>query len=270
MPVVTQTDEQKKYYVIGNWKMHGSSQQVIDFVSTLAEMKAPEWTTSVTAAICPPSIYIPEMKHLAKHLEWLKIGAQDVSEYEVGPYTGQLAASMLVDNHCQYVIVGHSERRQFCHETNAIVVNKFLAAKRAGLTPILCVGETLEEREENRTESVILSQVNALLDKEGIKAFSNSMIAYEPVWAIGTGKTATPEQAQAVHHLLRTTLGEYDATLARDLPILYGGSVKPSNAEALFAMPDVDGALVGGASLMAADFTALCMAAATQWLKAKG
>lgn len=270
MPVVMQTDDRKKCHIIGNWKMHGSKQHVHEFFTKLTEEKEVSWTQSVHAAICPPFVYLSDVAQAIKGLSWLSLGAQDVSEFANGAYTGQVSAEMLVDAHCRYVIVGHSERRQFCHDSDEIVAKKFLAAKRAGLTPILCVGETLEQREQNKTESVILSQIQTLLSTEGIQAFSGAMIAYEPIWAIGTGKTATTEQAQAVHHLLRATLAEYDATLARSLPILYGGSVKPSNAKALFEMPDIDGALVGGASLLASDFMALCEAGATRTIEAKG
>lgn len=270
MPVVIATNSREKCHVIGNWKMHGTFQHVADFFAELTKVNSAPWTQLVDAAICPPFVYLADTAQAIKNLPWVSLGAQDVSEYANGPYTGQVSASMLLDTHCRYAIVGHSERRQFCHDTDDVVAKKFMAAKRAGLTPILCVGETLEQRENNQTESVILEQIKVLLDKEGIAAFSGSMIAYEPIWAIGTGKTASPEQAQAVHHLLRATLAEYDATLANKLPILYGGSVKPNNANDLFAMPDIDGALVGGASLMASDFIALCEAGAKRTIEAKG
>lgn len=253
--------DRKVCHVIGNWKMQGSHQHVADFFNELAKTKEVVWSNDVRAVICPPYPYLAETAQAMKRCQGMFLGAQDVSEFENGAYTGQVSASMLLDSGCHYVIVGHSERRQYCDETDAIIAKKFLHAKKAGLIPILCVGETLAQREQNQTESVILSQLQALLT-EGIAVFSEAIIAYEPVWAIGTGKTATPEQAEAVHHLIRTTLAEYDATLADKVPLLYGGSVKPGNAEALFAMQNIDGALVGGASLLASDFIALCKAGA--------
>lgn len=240
--------------------MQGSRQHVADFFNELAKTKEVIWS-EIRAVICPPYPYLVETAQVMQQGSGLFLGAQNVSEFENGAYTGQVSAAMLLDSGCRYVIVGHSECRQYCHETDLIIAKKFLLAKRAGLIPILCVGETLAQREQDKTESVMLSQIRSLLD-EGIEVFSDAIIAYEPVWAIGTGKTASPEQAQAVHHLIRTTLAEYDSTLASRIPLLYGGSVKPSNAEALFAMQDIDGALVGGASLSASDFVALCKAGA--------
>lgn len=253
--------DRKICHVVGNWKMQGTRQHVLDFFNELAKTKDIAWTKEIRAVICPPYPYLTETTQAMQHCQGMFSGAQDVSEFENGAYTGQVSASMLLDNGSRYVIVGHSERRQYCHETDAIVAKKFLVAKRAGLIPILCVGETLAQREQDQTESVILSQLEVLLG-EGAAVFSDAIIAYEPVWAIGTGKTASPEQAQAVHHLIRSTLAEYDASLASRVPLLYGGSVKPGNAEALFAMEDIDGALVGGASLLASDFIALCKAGA--------
>ncbi len=257
----TQKISRKNCYIVGNWKMQCSRQQVIDFFNELTKEKNTAWMGSVQPAICPPYPYLDQVAHSLKNFPEIILGAQDVSEFENGAYTGQVSAGMLFDNHCRYVIVGHSERRQYCHETDEEIARKFLMAKKVGLIPILCVGETLEQRENDKTELVVLSQIRLLLE-HGVGVFEDAMIAYEPVWAIGTGKTATPEQAQAVHHLLRTTLAEYDATLAKTIPILYGGSVKPSNAEALFSMQDIDGGLVGGASLLASDFIALCKAGA--------
>lgn len=268
MPVVMHIDSREKCHVIGNWKMHGHVKHITEFFNELKNLNQISSTSSVQGAICPPFPYLADVMLAIRDIDWMALGAQDVSEFENGPYTGQVSATMLADKQCRYVIVGHSERRQFCGETNEVVAKKFMIAKRAGLTPILCVGETLAEREANKTESVILSQIKSILDTHGIGAFSGAMIAYEPIWAIGTGKTATPEQAQGIHHLLRVTLGEYDATLAASLPILYGGSVKPSNAKELFEMTDIDGALVGGASLNATDFMALCEAGCA--LKKKG
>jgi len=199
----------------------------------------------VQCAVCVPFPYLSDMA------EWLRAtpvawGAQNVSEHEKGAYTGEVSASMLVELGCRYVIVGHSERRQLYGETDKQVAAKYAAARKAGLTPILCVGETLEEREGGRTEEVVGRQLDAV-------QFSGGVLAYEPVWAIGTGRNATPEQAQAVHAFLRKRV-------SNDTPILYGGSVKPQNAAAIFAMPDVDGGLIGGASLVAEDFLGILRA----------
>ncbi|MGD9592194.1 MAG: triose-phosphate isomerase [Candidatus Berkiella sp.] len=249
----------KKLSVIGNWKMHGANAQVKEFTEALANLDKPI-NSNHEIAICPPFPYLSYAALEFKKVPGLKLGAQDVSAHPGGAYTGQVSAQMLIEMGCQYVIVGHSERRQFNHETDDEIATKFMAAKTAGLTPILCVGETNEQRQAQLTDRVVTSQLNALLSR-GIEVFDKAMIAYEPIWAIGTGLTATPEQAQAVHGLLRQTLAKYDATLAKTLPILYGGSVKASNAQGLFAMPDIDGALVGGASLNANDFIAISNAA---------
>ncbi|MAA73057.1 MAG: triose-phosphate isomerase [Bermanella sp.] len=191
----------------------------------------------------------------------MKWGAQDVSQHPSGAYTGEVAVSMLEDFACKYALVGHSERRELFHESDDIVADKFLALLGSSVLPILCVGETLSQRESGETMAVIVAQIEAVLSKAGIAGFNNAVIAYEPVWAIGTGKTATPEQAQDVHKAIREYLAQYDATIAETIQIVYGGSVKPNNAEAIFAQPDVDGALVGGASLNSNDFVKICNAA---------
>ena len=192
----------------------------------------------------------------------MAFGAQDVSANDKGAYTGEVSAGMLKDIGCVYGLVGHSERRQYHAETSERVAAKFFAAKQAGLTPILCVGETLEEREAGQTEARIREQLAPLLAQGGAEAFAGAVVAYEPVWAIGTGKTATPEQAQAVHAFIRGEIAARDAKIAGLLPILYGGSCKPDNASALLSQPDVDGGLVGGASLVARDFLAIAAAMA--------
>lgn len=194
-------------------------------------------------------------------MPYVSLGAQDVSAESPGAYTGQIAASMLSEQGCRYAIVGHSERRQYNGETDALIAAKFFAAKKAGLIPILCVGETGEQRQNDQTQKVIISQLTKIFEQGGATAFEDAMVAYEPVWAIGTGLTATPEQAEAIHHLIRRQIGEYDPALAKRTPILYGGSVKGSNAAALFGMPNIDGALVGGASLEAQSFSEICQAA---------
>jgi triosephosphate isomerase len=188
-------------------------------------------------------------------------GAQNVSQFEAGAYTGEVSGAMLVDFGCRYAIVGHSERRTLFGETSGIVAQKYAAAQKAGLTPILCIGETLAEREAGETEAVVESQLDAVLSQSGALSFTHAVIAYEPVWAIGTGKTATPEQAQAVHAFIRGRVAAAESAIAENVLILYGGSVKGSNAPQLFAMPDIDGGLIGGASLDAAEMATICRAA---------
>lgn len=246
----------KNLTIIGNWKMHGSEAQIAAF---LAELQSEGFYGNNKIVICPPAVYLAKMAQglLQQGLK-CDLGAQDVSAYPSGAYTGQISAQMLVEQGCRYVIVGHSERRQYNRESDLEIAQKFMAAKLADLIPILCVGETQHERESDLTKSIIVNQLSPLLKREGARVFENAIIAYEPVWAIGTGLTATPEQAQSVHALIRTTIGEYDPQLAGQVPILYGGSVKSSNAAGLFSMQDIDGALVGGASLQAKEFLAIC------------
>jgi triosephosphate isomerase len=216
----------------------------------------------VSMLLCPPYVYLPAVR------EWLQgspieLGAQNLADKEgSGAYTGEISGSMLRDVGCRYVIVGHSERRALYGETDAVVATKFQAARRAGLVPIVCVGETLEQREAGQTRSVVERQVMAVVAAAGVAAFANAVVAYEPVWAIGTGRTATPEQAQEVHAFIRGMIAARDATIAAGLSILYGGSVKGANARALFAMADIDGGLVGGASLVATEFLEIFRAAA--------
>jgi triosephosphate isomerase len=211
--------------------------------------------------VLPPLPYLGDLvaRYAASDIAF---GAQDVSENERGAYTGEVSAAMLVDVGARYGLVGHSERRQYHHESSELVARKFLAARAAGLVPILCVGETLQQRESAQTEYVIQSQLQPLLDLGGVEALDGAVVAYEPVWAIGTGRTATPDQAQAVHAFIRGEIAARNAKIAGLLPILYGGSCKPDNAAALFSQPDVDGGLIGGAALVAADFLAIATAAA--------
>ncbi len=211
--------------------------------------------------VCPPYPYLAGVGSAIEGSA-VRLGAQNVSEHESGAYTGEVAPAMLKDLGCEYVIVGHSERRAMYGESSFQVAAKFQAAQAAGLTPILCVGETLEEREDGSTESVVDFQLNAVFDAAGIGAFESAVIAYEPVWAIGTGKVATPEQAQDVHRHIRGRLAALDAGIAEKVQILYGGSMKGENAAGLLAMPDIDGGLIGGASLKASDFLAIAAAAA--------
>jgi triosephosphate isomerase len=227
--------------VAGNWKMHGSRASIAALLDALVKESPPN------CAVCVP---FPYLAQVAERLRGSAIawGAQNVSEHAQGAYTGEVSAAMLKEFGCRYALAGHSERRQLYGETDAQVAAKFAAARSAGITPILCVGETLQEREAGRTEEVVGRQLGAV-------KFEGGVLAYEPVWAIGTGRNATPEQVQAVHAFLRKRVGP-------DTPILYGGSVKPQNAPAIFAMPDVDGGLIGGASLVAKDFLDIVKAAA--------
>lgn len=211
-------------------------------------------------AVCVPFPYLAQAQAVLDGgpVSW---GAQNVSEHAQGAYTGEVAAGMLSDFGCRYVLVGHSERRALYGEGDAVVAAKFVAAQASGLVPVLCVGETLAEREAGQTQAVVSRQLAAVLDRAGVGALASAVVAYEPVWAIGTGKTATPAQAQAVHAAIRAQIGALDGAVAGGLQILYGGSVKPQNASELFAQDDIDGGLIGGAALVADDFLAICRAA---------
>lgn len=244
--------------VAGNWKMNGSTAGNAALVAGIVA-GAPT-SDSVKLLICPPFPYLSgAVEQVADSA--IAVGAQNLSEHPSGAYTGEVAGSMLRDVGCDYVIVGHSERRTLYGETSAGVGAKFAAAQAAALTPILCVGETLAEREAGRTGAVVDEQLGAVLDAVGTDAFGGAVIAYEPVWAIGTGVTATPEQAQDVHRHIRTFLAARDAATAEAMLILYGGSMKGDNAAGLLAMPDIDGGLIGGASLEAGAFLAIVAAA---------
>ena len=238
--------------------MHGDEASNRDLVSGIIE-GAPN-AENVSLLVCPP---YPYLASVAGQLQGsnLALGAQNVSEHETGAYTGEVAPAMLRDVGCSYAIVGHSERRTLYGETSEQVAEKMAAALAEGLIPILCVGETLEQRESGSTEQVVGEQLVAAIERNGIAAVGSSVIAYEPVWAIGTGMTATPEQAQDVHRYIRSVLAQHDASVAEKVQILYGGSVKGDNAAGLFGMPDIDGGLIGGASLKAADFLAIARAA---------
>ena len=244
--------------VAGNWKMHGS---LAANARLLEALKAglPE-AEGLGYAVCAPYPYLAQVSQAlsGSRIAW---GAQNVSEHDSGAYTGEVSGAMLTEFGCRFAIVGHSERRGLYGEDDGRVAAKFLAARRAGLTTILCVGETLAQRENGETENVVGRQLDVALEAAGVAALANAVLAYEPVWAIGTGKNATPQQAQYVHAFIRARLAKGDASLAQRVTILYGGSVKPGNAGELFAMPDVDGGLIGGASLVAEDFIAICAAA---------
>ena len=243
--------------VAGNWKMHGS---LAANLTLLTRVKDATPGFGCEVAVCVPFPYLAQAcaALAGTAVAW---GGQNVSEYAQGAYTGEVSAAMLKEFDCRYVLVGHSERRALYGESDGTVAAKFGQAQRAGLTPILCVGETLAERDGGVTAAVVTRQLAAVINDSGAAALSRAVVAYEPVWAIGTGKTASPQQAQDVHALIRARVGESDAAVAAGLRILYGGSVKPGNARELFDMPDIDGGLIGGASLVAADFLAICAAA---------
>lgn len=242
----------RKPIVAGNWKMYGSTAMVKELLTSLTENIDKHSKTE--AVVFPPYVYLQQAADLLQGstIHW---GAQNVSEYLDGAYTGEISVKMLNDFNCEYVIVGHSERRTIFHETDQQIAEKFFTASRQGLNPILCVGETLNQRESEQTFEVVAAQLESVFAKQENSALlKNGVIAYEPVWAIGTGVTATPEQAQEVHAFIRKFVEKYDKTLAQNLRILYGGSVKSSNAQQLFRMPDIDGGLIGGASLHAKEF----------------
>ncbi len=243
-------------FVAGNWKMNGSRKANR---SLLGAITAGIGSVVAEVAVCPPCVYLSDV---AEQLAGTSIawGAQNVSAEPRGAFTGETSVSMLLDVACRYVIVGHSERRALYGEDDGTVARKFAAAKVGKIVPILCVGESLEERERGATEDVIARQLDAVLELEGVTALREAVIAYEPVWAIGTGKTATPEQAQGVHAFIRKRVAQHDQGVADKVRILYGGSVKGNNAVELFAQEDIDGGLIGGASLDAEEFLTICRA----------
>ena len=246
----------RKKLVAGNWKMNGS---LADNAALLAALKPA--LAGIDAVVCVPFPYLSQAQAAlaGSSIAW---GAQNLSEQSKGAFTGEVSAAMLLEFGCTYVIVGHSERRSLYGESDALVASKYKAAQAAGLTPILCVGESLDERESGVTEAVVARQLDAVIEAAGVASLAKAIVAYEPVWAIGTGKTASPEQAQAVHAFIRGKIAALDAGVADQLVIQYGGSVKASNAAELMAQPDIDGGLIGGASLVADEFVAICRAAA--------
>jgi len=244
--------------VAGNWKLNGSLASTKELLAGIKAGLAE--VVNAEVAVCPPYIFIPEAQaQLAdSSVAW---GGQNLSAETGGAFTGEISASMLLDFGCKYVLVGHSERRTLYGEDNALVAKKFAVAKESGLIPILCVGETLEERQQGITEDIVAGQLAAVTDRSGIAALDGAVVAYEPVWAIGTGMTASPEQAQAVHAYIRSQLAQYDSAVANNMRILYGGSMKPENAVELLTQNDIDGGLIGGAALKAEDFLSICKAA---------
>ena len=251
----------RRKLVVANWKMHGTLAQnkvLFDaFKRNLNDLK------SIDIAVCVPYPYLfqAQQELAGSNIAW---GAQNIAKHEKGPYTGEVSAAMLKDFGSSYVIIGHSERSLAYCETEANVASKFVVAKQAGITPVLCVGETLLEREAGVMERVIASQIEAVLSDAGASVFADAVISYEPIWAIGTGLSATPAQAQAMHEFIRDKIARHDKQAAESLRILYGGSVKPTNAAQLLAMPDIDGGLIGRCSLDANDFEKICRAASLQ------
>ena len=250
----------RQILVAGNWKMNGTRSSATDLVGAVKQGLTA--LGDVQVAVCPPFVYLAEVAKLLQGTQ-IALGGQDVCpETGEGAYTGEVSGAMLRDVGCSHVIVGHSERRAMYGDSDEVVARKFFAAQATGLTPIVCVGELLKERENGTTESVVARQLDAVLAQEGgAAALGRAVIAYEPVWAIGTGRTATPQQAQDVHAFIRERIAGHDAAVAAAVQILYGGSVKAGNAAELFAMPDIDGGLIGGASLDAEQFLAICSAA---------
>jgi triosephosphate isomerase len=248
----------RRKLVVGNWKMYGRLARNQELLNTI--LAGVRDMNKADYGVCVPYPYLAQAQSLLQgsNVAW---GAQNLSREDEGAFTGEVASGMLIDFGCHYAIVGHSERRGLYLESNETISAKFDAAIKAELKPILCVGETLTERESDITEKVVAAQLDAVLNRAGAQALSNAVIAYEPVWAIGTGKTATPQQAQAVHAFIRQRVAQHDSQVAQSLCILYGGSVRAANAVELFGMPDIDGGLIGGASLVAEEFVAICRAA---------
>jgi triosephosphate isomerase len=249
----------RRKMVAGNWKMNGSHDANASLVHDL--VLDSKRCSTIDIVICPPSVYLESVAAGLRGSS-IQLGAQNLSDQlKPGAFTGEIHGGMLKDVGCSHVIVGHSERRALYGESDRVVAEKFLAARACGLQPLLCLGETLAEREADQTEIVLARQLTAVLDAAGVDAFKNSVVAYEPVWAIGTGRTATVEQAQSAHAFIRGELLHVNAKIGDSVRILYGGSVKAENAAALFACSDVDGGLIGGASLKAAEFLAICASA---------
>jgi triosephosphate isomerase len=248
----------RKPLIAGNWKMHGSMSQAKALLEAIKQ-GATEYS-DVDVLVCPTFVHLALAHYLLEKTP-IMLGAQNLYLGAQGAFTGEVSGAMLRDVGCEYVLVGHSERRSILRDDLPLVAEKFKAALQAGLKPILCIGETQAEREAGQTEAVIHTQLQSVLDAAGIEAFQQAVIAYEPVWAIGTGLTATPEQAQAAHYYIRQLFAQNNVALAKTIRILYGGSMKPENAASLLAMADIDGGLIGGASLDAKSFLAICAAA---------
>jgi triosephosphate isomerase (TIM) len=244
--------------VAGNWKMNGSSDSVKELVAGIKEGMGS--VNKAEVVVCPPAVYIPRVSGAADGSN-IKVGSQNICDQDSGAFTGEISGAMLKDIGCEYAIVGHSERRALYAESDELVAQRFAAARRNGIKPIFCIGETLDERESGVTNDVCARQIDAVIALEGVEALADGVIAYEPVWAIGTGKTASPEQAQEVHAFIRGKIAALNADVADGLRLLYGGSMNAANAAELLGQPDIDGGLIGGASLKPADFLAICQAA---------
>jgi len=244
----------RKYIIAGNWKMNGSKESVRALLDGIKQGAKSIQNPNLEWIVFPPFVFLDTAERTLAGSN-VAFGAQNLSNKASGAYTGEISASMLNDFNCRYVLVGHSERRVVYGESDSLVAEKFVAAYKAGITPVLCIGETLEERKQNITEQVVFRQLEAVIQAAGgVDCFSRAIVAYEPVWAIGTGLNATPEQAQSVHKAIRQEFARHNTSIAENLHILYGGSLKPDNAKDLLAMPDIDGGLIGGASLKAEDF----------------
>jgi triosephosphate isomerase (TIM) len=248
----------RRTLIAGNWKMNGSLESIGELMDGIKAGLAE--VTNADMAVCPPAIYLMKVKSHIGDAD-IGLGSQNICDQESGAFTGELAPAMLKEAGCKYAIIGHSERRSLYGESDDLVARRFAMAVASGVTPILCIGETLEERESGVTEQVVSRQLDAVIDTQGIDAIGQCVIAYEPVWAIGTGKTASPEQAQAVHAFIRSKLAALSVDVADKVQILYGGSMNAANAAELLSQPDIDGGLIGGASLKAADFLAIGKAA---------
>lgn len=248
----------RQVLVAGNWKLNGSLAMIKTLIDGLKAGIGE--VTQAEMAVCPPFVYLGNTLSKIEGTA-IALGAQDVCDQDDGAFTGEVSASMLKEFGCRYVIVGHSERRSIYEESDEFTARKFAAVKRAGLRPILCVGELLDEREQGITEQVVARQLDAVIQETGIEGFQDAVVAYEPVWAIGTGKTASPQQAQDVHAFIRRRIAQHDQAIADRTRILYGGSVKGNNARDLFAMADIDGGLIGGASLDSEEFLNICKSA---------
>lgn len=249
----------RKTLVMGNWKLNGSKSMALDLITNLSNQL--DGVTGCEVAIAPPVVYLDYAKKLLANSNII-LGAQNVDTHLSGAYTGDISAEMLKEVGATHIIIGHSERRTYHKESDQFIAQKFAILKENGLTPVLCIGETEAENEAGETEAVCAKQIDAVINLLGVQAFNNTVIAYEPIWAIGTGKSATPEQAQAVHKFIRNHIAKLDTDVAKQVIIQYGGSVNDKNAAELFSQPDIDGALVGGASLKADAFAAIVKAAA--------
>ena len=246
----------RRSLVVGNWKMNGSVVMTDDLLTGLKEGVVRS-LSAVDVVVCPPFLYIPLAVQMLAGTT-IEVGAQNLDIHKPGAYTGEIAAEMLKEQRCSYVIVGHSERRALYGESSDLVAQKVKVAMAAELKPIVCVGETLEERERGDTGRVVREQLMSVLDLNGVDIFPYAIVAYEPVWAIGTGRSASPDQAQEVHALIRESIAELNPVVADQTRLLYGGSVKPENAQGISSSPDIDGGLIGGAALVASDFLAIC------------